>query len=407
MKQKFINIRNDILDISYITKNGRLGTDFSVVEILNSIYDIKGTDLFVLSKGHAALSYYVVLSHHGYFKKEELFSYKKYKSKFGGHPDRLKVPGIEVSTGSLGHGIGVAVGMALGLKIQKSDRKVYVLVGDGESNEGTVWEAIMIAVNEKLDNLVIIFDVNQSQTRCLQLNNISGICREFGCRVEEINGHDESEILDSFNCYTKDKPLVVVANTIKGYPCKTLIDNKFEWHSKTPDEKYYELFKDELYDNSVYIETDLDDYINHRDPNQFHPQNISMKKLLPSNGWYRRYWSNGSLRYEWKYKDGKKADGISRGWYEDGQLKQMINWKNGKMHGLNVEYTPTGIRKMEGHWDRGAQIGEWKWWNPEKIEINGVLYKPGEKLQRIEVYGNDGEMISELIHYDPNHGGSI
>ena len=136
--------------------------------------------------------------------------------------------------------------MALGLKIQKSDRKVYVLVGDGESNEGSVWEAIMIAVSEKLDNLVIIFDVNQSQTRCLQLNNISGICREFGCRVEEINGHDESEILDSFNCHTKDKPLVVVANTIKGYPCQTLVDNKFEWHNKVPNEEYYNIFMKEL-----------------------------------------------------------------------------------------------------------------------------------------------------------------
>jgi transketolase len=256
MKQKFINIRKDILKLSKITGQGRLGTDYSVVELIDTVYQHMrhdpnnpswdDRDIFVLSKGHASLCYYTILAHNGYFSLEEVKTLKKYKSNFGGHLDRLKVLGAEASTGSLGHGIGLSVGMALGLKIQKSDRKVYVLVGDGESNEGSVWEAIMIAVSEKLDNLVIIFDVNQSQTRCLQLNNISGICREFGCRVEEINGHDESEILDSFNCHTKDKPLVVVANTIKGYPCQTLVDNKFEWHNKVPNEEYYNIFMKEL-----------------------------------------------------------------------------------------------------------------------------------------------------------------
>ena len=262
MEQRYIDIRKDILELARITTQGRLGTDYSVVEIIDSVYDYMShnpknpdwdeRDIFILSKGHASLSYYTVLAHKGYFPLDDIKTLKSHKSKFGGHPDRLKVPGVEASTGSLGHGIGLAVGMALGLKIKKSDRKVYVLVGDGESNEGSVWESIMIAVNEKLDNLVIIFDVNQSQTRGLQLNNIGGVCREFGCVVEELlDGHDVGEIKESLGCGQRGKPLVIVANTIKGYPCKTLIDNKFEWHSKVPDDEYYNIFKDELDEKAV------------------------------------------------------------------------------------------------------------------------------------------------------------
>ena len=211
----------------------------------------EGRDIFILSKGHASLSYYTILSHHGYFALDDIKTLKKYNSKFGGHPDRLKVPGVESSTGSLGHGIGIAVGMALAFKIKKSYRKVYVLVGDGEANEGSVWESIMIAVNEKLDNLVIIFDVNKSQTRGLQLSNIDGVCKEFGCAVEKIFGHDVNKIKNAFKCGKKNKPLVIVAETIKGYPCRTLIENKFEWHSKVPNDDYYKIFMDELNEKTI------------------------------------------------------------------------------------------------------------------------------------------------------------
>ena len=141
--------------------------------------------------------------------------------------------------------------MALAFKITNSDRNVYVLVGDGESNEGTVWESIMIAVNEKLDNLNIIFDVNKSQTRGLQLKNIGGVCAEFGCSVAEVDGHDVDQIMYAFRRKQKDKPNVIVANTLKGYPCKTLIDNKFEWHSKVPDNKYYNIFMGELDEKTI------------------------------------------------------------------------------------------------------------------------------------------------------------
>ena len=109
----------------------------------------------------------------------------------------------------------------------------------------------MIAVNEKLDNLVIIFDVNKSQTRGLQLSNIDGVCKEFGCAVEKIFGHDVNKIKNAFKCGKKNKPLVIVAETIKGYPCRTLIENKFEWHSKVPNDDYYKIFMDELNEKTI------------------------------------------------------------------------------------------------------------------------------------------------------------
>ncbi len=261
MKKQHLDIRRDILKLSKITGQGRLGTDYSVVELISTVYnrmkhdpknpDWEHRDIFILSKGHASLSYYTILSHNGYFSLKDIETLKSYKSKFGGHPDRIKIPGVEASTGSLGHGIGLAVGMALAFKITNSDREVYVLVGDGESNEGTVWESIMIAVNEKLDNLNIIFDVNKSQTRGLQLNNISGVCTEFGCLVGEVDGHDIDQIEYAFRRKQKDKPNVIVANTLKGYPCKTLIDNKFEWHSKVPNDEYYNIFMGELDEKAI------------------------------------------------------------------------------------------------------------------------------------------------------------
>ena len=261
MEKRYIDIRKDILKLAKKTGQGRLGTDYSVVEIITSIYDemkhnpnnpnLSDRDIFVLSKGHASLAYYTILAHNGYFDLDDIETLRKYKSKFGGHPDRTKVPGVEASTGSLGHGIGLAVGMALAFKIQQNHRRVYVLVGDGEANEGTVWESIAIAVNEKLDNLNVVFDVNQSQTRGLQLKNIAGVCKEFGCNVAEINGHDLNQINSSLYFKSYNKPNVVVANTQKGYPCKTLVDNKFEWHSKVPDDNYYEILMGELNEKTI------------------------------------------------------------------------------------------------------------------------------------------------------------
>ena len=156
-------------------------------------------------------------------------------SKYGCHPDRHKVPGVEVSTGSLGHGIGVAVGMALAFRLQGSPRRVYTLIGDGEANEGSTWEAIMVAVNLGLDNLTILLDFNKSQVRSLQIHNPAERLRAFGCEVFEVDGHDVAELRAALRA-GNDGVKAVVGHTVKGYGCRTLEQNIFEWHRKSPDD---------------------------------------------------------------------------------------------------------------------------------------------------------------------------
>ena len=135
-----------------------------------------------------------MLSHFGYFPIEKVYSFGAFESDFGCHADRLKIPGIEASTGSLGHGIGLAVGMALAFKIKNTVRKVYTIVGDGEANEGTVWEALLVADDLKLDNLTIIYDNNMSHSRGLQIYNPAERFQSFGCEVLEVNGHNLEDL---------------------------------------------------------------------------------------------------------------------------------------------------------------------------------------------------------------------
>ncbi|MBA4373148.1 MAG: transketolase [Thermodesulfovibrio sp.] len=248
-------IRKDILGISKASGHGHIPTCFSVVEIIYAAYDfmshdpknpsLKSRDIFVLSKGHAALAHYCVLSRCGYFGIDEVYSFGSFMSRFGCHADRLKVPGIEVSTGSLGHGIGVAVGIAIAFKIRREARRVFVVIGDGESNEGTVWEAVMVAVNLKLNNLIIIYDNNQSHARGLQIQDPTAHFRGFGCAVSETDGHDIGLIQKELG-RDSDTVKVIIANTIKGYGCSTLIENQYEWHRKSPNEAEYEILTKEL-----------------------------------------------------------------------------------------------------------------------------------------------------------------
>ena len=237
-------IRRHILDISTASGHGHIPTCFSVIEAVLAVYGAmhhdpgdpgwSERDLFVLSKGHAALGHYCVLAELGYFDIAEVRGFGTYRSRFGCHADRTKIPGIEVSTGSLGHGIGVATGMALGLKLAKSDRRVFTLVGDGESNEGTVWEAIMVAADQGLDNLTIIIDDNKSQGRCLAIPNPAERLAAFGCDVVAAPGHD-LEALSAALVRRPGKPNAVVAQTRKGFGCRTLVDNMYEWHRRSPD----------------------------------------------------------------------------------------------------------------------------------------------------------------------------
>jgi len=254
------NIRKSILTISRESGHGHIPTCFSVVDILYALYSTvrhnpknpswNQRDIFILSKGHAALAHYVVLAQFEYFDIGPVHSFGSFMSDFGCHADRLKVPGIEASTGSLGHGIGLAVGIALAFKIQKNSRKAYVLIGDGESNEGSVWEAIMVATNLKLNNLTIIYDNNMSHSRGLQIHNPAERFKAFGCEVSQVNGHN-IETLKTEIAKQQGKVKVIVADTKKGYGCQTLVDNQYQWHRKSPTDSEYDVLIKELNEAAI------------------------------------------------------------------------------------------------------------------------------------------------------------
>ena len=236
-------IRRNILNASRASGHGHIPTSFSVVEMLCAVYDTMKhdpanpqwdqRDIFILSKGHAALGFYAVLAQYGYLKVEELNTVGAFMSRLGCHPDRFKVPGAEASTGSLGHGIAIATGIALAFRLQNSPRKVYTLIGDGEANEGSAWEAVMVATNLRLNNLTILYDSNRSQVRSLHIPNPAERFAAFGCDVSEVDGHDLAA-LKAVLAKPAETVKAVVAQTTKGYGCATLVNNVFEWHRKSP-----------------------------------------------------------------------------------------------------------------------------------------------------------------------------
>jgi len=249
------NIRAEILKISKNSEGGHIPTCFSIVEILLGVYENinhrpnkpewEERDIFILSKGHASLALYTVLANYGYFHIDELTHYGSYNSQFGGHPDRMKVSGVEASTGSLGHGIALAVGIALAIKIRREKRSVYVLIGDGEANEGMVWESVMVAVDQKLDNLTVLYDNNNSQKRCLMIDNPEERFKSFGMAVFTVNGHDLNEITNALY-KTVTKPKVIICNTVKGFGSKTLTQEMFAWHHRSPNDEEYKMLINEL-----------------------------------------------------------------------------------------------------------------------------------------------------------------
>jgi transketolase len=208
-------------------------------------------DRFVLSKGHVSPALYSVLARSGYFPLKKLKEFRKLGGDLQGHPDMNKTPGVEISTGSLGHGIGAAVGMALGLKLSGSDSKVYCMIGDGEAQEGSVWEASMAASHYNLNNLVVILDNNNLQIdgpvdEVMSIYPAAEKWRAFGWKVIEINGHDFEEIrralveADS----SRFKPVMIVAKTVKGKGV-SFMENRAEWHGKAlPPELLKEALKE-------------------------------------------------------------------------------------------------------------------------------------------------------------------
>ncbi len=249
-------LRRLIVESASVSKEGHVPSALSILDILYLIY-IEFIPLgknfpnsaignrFILSKGHASLGLYAVLSHIGLISESELTSFAKYDSILGGHPDRNKVPGVELSTGSLGHGLPQALGIATALKIKRLSGHVYVLIGDGEANEGTIWESALLAPNHKLGNLTCIVDNNLSSKRALDMGSITNKFEAFGWETIEINGHDHHEIRRGLKLRKINKPIAIIANTVKGFGIPTMESNP-EWHHRSPNPDELALFLGEL-----------------------------------------------------------------------------------------------------------------------------------------------------------------
>lgn len=257
------DIRIEIIEQVYNANSGHPGGSLSCADILAVLYfnqmnidsenpNAKGRDRFVLSKGHCAPALYATLARKGYFDKELLKGFRKVESNLQGHPDMKKVPGVDMSTGSLGQGLSAAVGMAIGSKMEHEGYRVYCLLGDGELEEGQVWEAAMSASKNKLDNLCAIVDYNTLQIdgnveEVAGLIDIKEKFESFGFNVIEVNGHDIEALIHAFNSakHQKDMPSVIIARTIKGKGV-SFMEGKVEWHGKAPNQEQYEEAINEL-----------------------------------------------------------------------------------------------------------------------------------------------------------------
>lgn len=260
MKNKFANnvvsfdersreLRRQIVRVLERGGRGHLGTSLSVVEMLRVLfdnvlrYDAKNPswperDRFILSKGHGCITLYVLLQEKGFFAEEELWKFCRFDGILGGHPDP-KVPGIEISTGSLGHGLPIAVGMAVAAKRRAARHRVFIVLGDGECNEGSVWEAAMSASKHRLDNLTAIVDYNKQQSygstyEVLDLEPFMAKWEAFGFAVREVDGHDVKALEHTFADvpFVKDKPSAIICHTVKGKGIAFAEDN-LNWHHKS------------------------------------------------------------------------------------------------------------------------------------------------------------------------------
>jgi len=247
------DLRRKIVDMVVTGGDGHIPSAFSIIDIVTLLYkkilkfDAKNPewldrDYFILSKGHGCLALYVNLHRHGFITDDDIAMFCKSGGILGEHPDRTKIPGAEASTGSLGHGLGFAVGIAIGLKIQNLNNKVFVLVGDGECQEGTVWESANVACNRKLGNLCVIVDWNQSGMQLMPFDDMPKKWAAFGWNVYLVDGHSDNDILEVLNKieFTTDGiPSVIVANTIKGKGVP-MLEGHGIWHHRIPNDQEYQ-----------------------------------------------------------------------------------------------------------------------------------------------------------------------
>lgn len=257
LKKVSVEVRKNIIKMVTEASSGHPGGSLSAVEILVSLYfnkmnidvnnpDDLNRDRFVLSKGHASPLLYSILAERGFIKKEDLMTFRKINSRLQGHPNMREVPGVDMSTGSLGQGMSCAIGMALASRLDKKDYRVFVLLGDGEIEEGQVWEASMAASFYKLNNLIAFLDYNGLQidgalSEVMSPEPIADKFRAFGWNVLEIDGHDFNKILDSIDIAydSQDKPTMIVCKTIKGKGV-SFMENQVAWHGTAPNKEQCE-----------------------------------------------------------------------------------------------------------------------------------------------------------------------
>lgn len=263
LKEIAKNIRKGIIEAVYNGQSGHPGGSLSIADIMTVLYFYEmnidpnmpkkeDRDRLVLSKGHCAPALYSTLAQRGYFDVEELKKLRKIDSRLQGHPDMNKVPGVDMTTGSLGQGLSAANGMAIAGKLDKKNYRVYCIMGDGEIEEGQVWEAAMASNKYKLDNLCVIVDNNNLQIdgtieKVMSSYPIDEKFKSFGFQVINIDGHNIQEIIDAFDVAknVKDRPVCIIAKTIKGKGV-SFMENKAEWHGNAPNEEQYKIAMEDL-----------------------------------------------------------------------------------------------------------------------------------------------------------------
>lgn len=263
LKTAACQIRMGIIESTHSAKSGHPGGSLSAAEMFAYLYNremhidpqkpkMEDRDRFVLSKGHTAPGLYSALAYRGYFPIADLLTLRHTDSYLQGHPNMNLVPGVDMSTGSLGQGVSCAVGMAKGAKYLNKDIHVYTLLGDGEIEEGEVWEAFMFAAHYKLDNLCVIIDLNGLQIdgpteKIMNSAPMDAKMEAFGFNVVSINGHDFDEIEKAFESFhtCKNKPTAILMHTIKGKGV-SYMENSVDWHGKAPNDAEYQIAMDEL-----------------------------------------------------------------------------------------------------------------------------------------------------------------
>jgi transketolase len=258
-----VKIRKKIIEMLYRAESGHPGGSLSAVDAMVALYFFQmkhdpknpknpNRDRFILSKGHAAPALYAALAESGYFSYDELDNLRKMNCMLQGHPACLCTPGIEASTGSLGHGLSFAIGVALAAKLDKKDYNIYVMLGDGETNEGQIWEAAAAASHYKLDNITALIDRNYLQIdgnteKIMRLESIRDRWNSFGWKVNEIDGHDIKKILEALDESNENlnTPTIIILNTIKGKGV-SFMENNVDFHGVPPNKMEYNLAIEEL-----------------------------------------------------------------------------------------------------------------------------------------------------------------